>query len=83
MLKVILDPNAQYRIYLDIKDAGKGISKSRFKTIFKPGFTTKQRGWGLGLSVAKRIIEAYHDGKIFVYQSDLMKGTTIRVVLKK
>jgi signal transduction histidine kinase len=70
-------------IYIDIRDSGKGISKNKFKTIFKPGFTTKQRGWGLGLSVAKRIIEDYHDGKIFVYQSDIMKGSTIRVVLKK
>ena len=70
-------------IYIDIKDTGKGISKSRFKTIFKPGFTTKLRGWGLGLSVGKRIIEDYHDGKIFVYQSDILKGTTIRIVLKK
>jgi signal transduction histidine kinase len=70
-------------IYIDIRDSGKGILKNRFKTIFKPGFTTKQRGWGLGLSVAKRIIEDYHDGKIFVYQSDIMKGSTIRVVLKK
>jgi signal transduction histidine kinase len=70
-------------IYIDIGDSGKGISKNKFKTIFKPGFTTKQRGWGLGLSVAKRIIEDYHDGKIFVYQSDIMKGSTIRVVLKK
>ena len=70
-------------IYIDISDYGKGISKNKFKTIFKPGFTTKQRGWGLGLSVAKRIVEDYHDGKIFVYQSDLMKGSTLRIVLKK
>ena len=70
-------------IYIDISDAGKGISKSKFKTIFKPGFTSKQRGWGLGLSVAKRIIEDYHDGKIFVYQSEPANGTTIRIVLKK
>jgi signal transduction histidine kinase len=70
-------------IYIDISDAGKGISKGKFKTIFKPGFTSKQRGWGLGLSVAKRIIEDYHDGKIFVYQSEPARGTTIRIVLKK
>ena len=82
LVDINLKDNTQI-IYIDIKDAGKGISKSKFKTIFKPGFTTKQRGWGLGLSVAKRIIEDYHDGKIFVYQSDPQKGATIRIVLKK
>jgi two-component sensor histidine kinase len=70
-------------LHLDIHDTGKGIPKSKHKTIFKPGYTTKKRGWGLGLSLAKRIIESYHDGKIFVYQSDPQKGTTIRIVLKK
>jgi anti-sigma regulatory factor (Ser/Thr protein kinase) len=70
-------------IYIDIRDTGKGIPKSMFKTIFKPGFTTKQKGWGLGLSLAKRIVEAYHDGKIFVHQSELNKGSVIRIVLKK
>lgn len=70
-------------IYIDIRDTGKGIPKSMFKTIFKPGFTTKKKGWGLGLSLAKRIVEAYHDGKIFVHQSELNKGSVIRIVLKK
>ncbi len=70
-------------IYIDIRDTGKGIPKSMFKTIFKPGFTTKQKGWGLGLSLAKRIVEAYHDGKIFVHQSELNKGSVLRIVLKK
>ena len=70
-------------IYIDIRDTGKGIPKSMFKTIFKPGFTTKQKGWGLGLSLAKRIVEDYHDGKIFVHQSELNKGSVIRIVLKK
>jgi anti-sigma regulatory factor (Ser/Thr protein kinase) len=70
-------------LYLDIHDTGKGIPKSKQKTIFKPGYTTKKRGWGLGLSLAKRIIESYHEGKIFVYQSDPQKGTTIRIVLNK
>ena len=70
-------------IYIDISDSGKGISKSKFKTIFKPGYTTKERGWGLGLSLTKRIIEEYHDGKIFVYESEIGKGTVIRIVLKK
>jgi len=70
-------------IYIDIRDSGKGIPKSMFKTIFKPGFTTKKKGWGLGLSLAKRIVEEYHDGKIFVHQSELNKGSVIRIVLKK
>jgi anti-sigma regulatory factor (Ser/Thr protein kinase) len=70
-------------IYIDIRDTGKGIPKSMFKTIFKPGFTTKKKGWGLGLSLAKRIVEAYHDGKIFVHQSELNKGSVIRIVLRK
>jgi K+-sensing histidine kinase KdpD len=69
--------------YVDIHDNGKGIPKSKHRTIFKPGYTTKQRGWGLGLSLAKRIIENYHAGKIFVQQSEPEKGTTIRIMLKK
>lgn len=70
-------------VYIDIADTGKGLHKSMFRTIFKPGFTTKKTGWGLGLSLAKRIIEEYHDGKIFVHQSDINKGTIFRIVLKK
>jgi signal transduction histidine kinase len=70
-------------IYVDVIDSGKGIPKSKHKTIFKPGYTTKQRGWGLGLSLSKRIVETYHEGKIFVLSSDPDKGTTIRIVLKK
>jgi signal transduction histidine kinase len=70
-------------IYIDISDTGKGIPKSKFKTIFNPGFTSKQRGWGLGLTLAKRIIENYHNGKIFVKQSSLNKGTIFRIVLNK
>ncbi|HXC04161.1 MAG TPA: HAMP domain-containing sensor histidine kinase, partial [Bacteroidia bacterium] len=69
--------------YIEISDTGKGIPKSKFKTVFEPGFTTKKRGWGLGLSLTKRIIENYHDGKIFVKQSEPGKGTTFRIVLKK
>lgn len=69
--------------YIDITDTGKGIPKSKFKTVFEPGFTSKKRGWGLGLSLAKRIIENYHDGKIFVKKSDPETGTTFRIVLKK
>lgn len=71
------------QILLDVADTGKGIAKSQFKTIFEPGFTTKKRGWGLGLSLAKRIIENYHQGKIFIKQSELGKGTTFRIVLHK
>jgi two-component sensor histidine kinase len=74
------DPN---NVFIDIKDNGKGISKSKHKTIFKPGFTTKERGWGLGLSLTKRIVEEYHKGKIFVAGSELGKGTTIRIILNK
>lgn len=70
-------------IHIDISDTGKGIPKSRFKTIFHPGFTSKSRGWGLGLTLSKRIIENYHNGKIFVKSSTLGKGTTFRIILNK
>jgi len=70
-------------IIIDVEDSGKGIPKSKFKTIFKPGFTTKKRGWGLGLSLSKRIIESYHSGKIFVLSSDPGDSTIIRILLKK
>ena len=68
---------------IDISDTGKGIPKSAFKKIFNPGFTTKQRGWGLGLSLAKRIIEDYHNGKIFVRHSEVGKGSCIRIVMNR
>lgn len=70
-------------VYIDISDNGKGIPKGSRKTVFEPGFTTKQRGWGLGLSLTKRIIENYHSGKVFVKQSELNEGTTFRIVLNK
>jgi len=70
-------------VIVDVEDTGKGISKSRFRTIFKPGYTTKKRGWGLGLSLSKRIIETYHHGKIFVLSSDPNDSTIIRVLLRK
>ncbi|PID89725.1 MAG: ATP-binding protein [Bacteroidia bacterium] len=70
-------------IYIDITDTGKGIAKSKYKTIFQPGFTTKKRGWGLGLSLTKRIVEINHGGKVFVKNSEINKGTTFRIVLKK
>ncbi len=84
--KGIISINVQDNIqvaYLDITDTGRGMNKSKFKTIFKPGYTTKERGWGLGLSLSKRIVEMYHDGKIFVNHSEINKGTCIRIVLKK
>ena len=70
-------------VIVDVEDTGKGIVKSRFRTIFKPGYTTKKRGWGLGLSLSKRIIETYHHGKIFVLSSDPNDSTIIRIILKK
>ncbi|MFA6580894.1 MAG: HAMP domain-containing sensor histidine kinase [Paludibacter sp.] len=69
-------------LFIDVKDTGKGIDRRKFNVVFTPGFTTKKRGWGLGLSLAKRIIEEYHGGKIFVKQSDLNIGTVFRIVLK-
>ena len=78
---ITLSDQTQF-VYIDISDTGKGIPKSKYKTIFEPGYTTKQRGWGLGLSLAKRIIEEYHNGKIFVKQSDIDKGTTFTISLR-
>ena len=70
-------------VCIEVKDTGKGIAKSNFSTVFKPGFTTKTRGWGLGLSLAKRIVEDYHKGKIFVKDSVVGQGTTFRIELPK
>jgi nitrogen-specific signal transduction histidine kinase len=69
-------------VFIDITDTGKGIPRSKFDTVFQPGYTTRKRGWGLGLSLTKRMIENYHDGQIFVRESELGKGTTFRIVLK-
>jgi signal transduction histidine kinase len=69
------------KIFIDISDTGKGIPRSKIDHVFRPGFTTKKRGWGLGLTLAKRIIETYHDGKIFVKSSEENLGTTFRIVL--
>ncbi len=71
------------RVILDVSDTGKGIRKKNIKNVFTPGFTTKQRGWGLGLSLAKRIIQEYHKGKIYVKSSEIGKGTTFRIELYK
>jgi two-component system, sporulation sensor kinase D len=70
-------------IHIDVADTGRGIPKSRQKTIFNPGYTSKQRGWGLGLTLSRRIVENYHKGKIFVRNSALNKGTTFRIILKR
>ena len=71
-----------WRWIVDVKDTGKGIPSKHLKTVFKPGFTTKQRGWGLGLSLAKRIVEEYHGGHIYVKSSEMGVGTTFRIELK-
>lgn len=79
-----LEINDQPReVIIDITDTGKGIVASKHKTIFKPGYTSKKRGWGLGLSLSKRIIENYHKGKLFVEWSEINKGSTFRIVLRK
>lgn len=70
-------------VYIDVTDTGKGIPKSKTRTVFKPGYTSKSRGWGLGLSLSKRIIEEYHGGQIFVKSSEPGSGTTFRIVLRK
>ena len=75
--------HADNKLYIDITDTGKGIDRRNFKRIFQPGYTSKKRGWGLGLSLGKRIIENYHRGKLFVKQSQLGVGTTFRIVLEQ
>jgi signal transduction histidine kinase len=69
------------KVFIDVSDNGKGIPRSKIETVFKAGFTTKKRGWGLGLTLAKRIIETYHNGKIFVKYSEENQGTTFRIIL--
>jgi signal transduction histidine kinase len=70
------------QINIDVTDTGKGIPRSKFVTVFQPGYTTRKRGWGLGLSLTKRMVENYHNGHIFVRDSELGKGTTFRITLK-
>lgn len=82
-IDITLDEKDEKNYRILISDTGKGIPKSKFKTVFHPGYTTKKRGWGLGLSLAKRIIETYHKGKIFVSSSELNKGTTFCIFLPK
>jgi len=74
--------HARNQVIIDVSDTGKGVPKRKHKTIFKPGYTTKPRGWGLGLSLTKRIIEEYHNGHIFVLRSEPDKGTTFRIILR-
>jgi len=69
------------QVFIDITDTGSGMTKTQFSKVFKPGYTTKKRGWGLGLSLVKRIVEEYHDGKIYVKNSEIGKGTTFRIEL--
>jgi len=82
IIQVELKPSRN-QVLIDVSDTGKGIPKRKHKTIFNPGYTTKSRGWGLGLSLSKRIIEEYHNGRIFVLRSDPEQGTTFRIVLQK
>jgi signal transduction histidine kinase len=81
-IKVLVKNNPQAgHIYIDVVDNGKGINPKERRDIFKPGFSTKKRGWGLGLSLARRIIEEYHGGRLFVKDSKLDAGTTFRIIL--
>jgi len=79
-ITISAETNEKY-LLIDVSDTGKGISKANVTEVFKPGFTTKKRGWGLGLSLSKRIIEQYHKGKLFVKWSEPGKGTTFRIIL--
>jgi signal transduction histidine kinase len=80
-IKIIIKHGQADKLYIDLSDTGKGISKGNLQRVFEPGFTTKKRGWGLGLTLAKRIIENYHEGKIYVKSSEVNKGTTFRIIL--
>jgi len=81
-LAVVVEDDGKF-VKIKVTDSGKGIPKNQFKNVFEPGFTTKKRGWGLGLSLTKRIVEEYHKGKIKVLQSEVNKGTTMQVSFKK
>ena len=82
-IKVHIFKNDKDEVFIDVKDSGKGIAAKNIDKVFNPGFTTKKRGWGLGLSLSKRIISDYHKGDIFVKYSEPGKGTTFRIILKK
>ena len=81
-LRLRMMPLNTDEVAIDITDTGKGISKANMQKVFAPGFSTKKRGWGLGLTLAKRIVEEYHNGKLFVKSSEVGKGTTFRIVIK-
>jgi len=82
-IKINIAGNKQKKqVFIDVTDTGKGIPRSKFETVFRPGYTTRKRGWGLGLSLTKRMVENYHDGQIFVRESEMGKGTTFRIILK-
>lgn len=78
----IIENIAKEQVFIDVCDTGQGIPRLKFDTIFQPGYTTRKRGWGLGLSLTKRIVENYHNGQIFVRDSEVGKGTVFRIVLK-
>lgn len=80
-LSVLIQPLSKNRIAIDVTDTGKGISQANLRKVFRPGFSTKKRGWGLGLTLAKRIIENYHEGRLYVKDTQLDKGTTFRIIL--
>ena len=82
-IDVAVHNDAGRMVLIDVRDTGKGISHKNFKTVFNPGYTTKKRGWGLGLTLVKRIIEEYHGGKIYVKESEIGKGTTFRIELPR
>jgi signal transduction histidine kinase len=81
-IDVVLSSNEK-SVIIEVRDTGKGIPKGNWKRIFEPGYTTKTRGWGLGLSLARRIVEDYHHGKIVVAKSEVGRGTTFRITLKR
>jgi signal transduction histidine kinase len=81
-LDVVIELEGDF-VKIKVSDTGKGIPKKQFKTIFEPGFTTKKRGWGLGLSLTKRIVEEYHNGKVKVLHSEIDKGTTMQISFRK
>lgn len=78
----IIENLTKEEVFIDVSDTGRGIHSSKFKTVFQPGYTTRKRGWGLGLSLTKRIVEKYHNGQVYVKDSELGKGTTFRIILK-
>jgi signal transduction histidine kinase len=81
LLRLSLFQESDKYVGIDITDTGMGIEKMKYKKVFTPGFSSRKRGWGLGLTLSKRIVEGYHGGKIFVKQSELGKGTTFRILL--